>query len=836
MQAARADELLHEWNLLGAPEAFSEPEQLLAAFFGASTVGLAILDQQLRYQAINNTFAAMSGIPAEAHLGRTLQDVLGDSASQLEPIFQRVLVTGQPALNVELTAVLPSNSEVGYWIANYFPIKDRVGRVKQIGAIFIDTTRQKKLEESLSSLGAKLQSERDRLQVLLEVSTTLARSELDLKHLFPKISICIRKVMRHDFACLNLLDAAAGCVRVYSSESQVKDSFLSHEIQVPLQDSISNTVMVGKEAKIFLRSELDPYVGRSAVISQIREHGFESLCMVPLFTSKEVIGTLAVGSRSENAFAAKDIDLLKQVAAQVSLALANSLAHKRLQEKKERLQMMMDLNTILVTDRDCPKLFSAIASFMRRMIPHEYASVAVYDESARSLSLYPLDSPLTSGSPSLATPLPVTESLAARALLEREIKIFNRDDLAGVQSHVVGHLLEQGIQSLCCVPLITRKGEVGTLNLASKQSDAFKPRDLDILQQVAAQVAIALENARAYHEIAELTRKLAKEKLYLEDEIRTELHFEEIVGESAPLKRVLSQAKTVAPSDATTLVLGETGTGKELIARAIHRMSSRKDASFIKLNCAAIPTGLLESELFGHERGAFTGAISQKIGRLELADRGTLFLDEVGDIPLELQPKLLRVLQDHEFERLGSTRTLRVNIRLIAATNRDLARAVAEREFRSDLYYRINVFPIRVPPLRDRSDDIPLLVRYFVQKFSRRMNKPIETIPSETMNSLVAWDWPGNVRELENFIERSVILSDGTVLRAPLAELSTSESDSSGNATLEVMERQYIIRVLRETAGVIAGSHGAATRLGMKRTTLQSRIIKMKISRDEYEV
>jgi formate hydrogenlyase transcriptional activator len=281
--------------------------------------------------------------------------------------------------------------------------------------------------------------------------------------------------------------------------------------------------------------------------------------------------------------------------------------------------------------------------------------------------------------------------------------------------------------------------------------------------------------------------------------------------------------------------LGDTGTGKELIARAIHRMSARKDASFIKLNCAAIPTGLLESELFGHEKGAFTGAISQKVGRLELADKGTLFLDEVGDIPPELQPKLLRVLQDQEFERLGSTRTIRVNIRLVAATNRDLAKSVAEREFRSDLYYRLNVFPIRMPTLSDRKADIPLLVRYFVQKFARRMNRPIDTIPTETMRALVSWEWPGNVRELENFIERSVILSEGPVLRVPLAELTPVFREAEGDGTLEGVERQYIIRTLREAGGVIAGSRGAAVRLGLKRTTLQSRILKLRISREEYE-
>jgi len=320
----------------------------------------------------------------------------------------------------------------------------------------------------------------------------------------------------------------------------------------------------------------------------------------------------------------------------------------------------------------------------------------------------------------------------------------------------------------------------------------------------------------------------------LEDEIRSELNFEEIVGESATLKQVLDQARTVAPSDATVLILGETGTGKELIARAIHRMSSRKNASFVKLNCAAIPAGLLESELFGHEKGAFTGAVSQKMGRLEVADKGTLFLDEVGELPLEVQPKLLRVLQDHEFERLGSTRTIRVDIRLIAATNRDLAKSVAGRQFRSDLYYRLNVFPIRMPELRERKEDIPLLVRYLVQKFARRMNKHIETIPAETMNALASWEWPGNVRELENFIERSVILSQGPILRVPLVELNLATEDAHSDSTLESLQRENIIRVLRETGGVLGGPRGAAARLGLKRTTLQYKMQKLGIAREEY--
>jgi formate hydrogenlyase transcriptional activator len=396
--------------------------------------------------------------------------------------------------------------------------------------------------------------------------------------------------------------------------------------------------------------------------------------------------------------------------------------------------------------------------------------------------------------------------------------------------------------------LFSRGRAVGTLDIGSKKENAFTQDEIEFLSQVAPQVAVAVDNSRAFGEIASLKDKLTKEKLYLEQEIRDVLNFEEIVGQSPALAHVLDQVKTVAPSDATVLILGETGTGKELIARAIHRLSSRHNGNFVKLNCAAIPTGLLESELFGHEKGAFTGAISQKVGRLEVADKGTLLLDEVGEIPLELQPKLLRVLQDHEFERLGGNRTIRVNVRLLAATNRDLSQAVSRHEFRSDLFYRLNVFPVRMPPLRERGGDIPLLVRYFVQKFARRMNKQIDNISAEAMRALENWYWPGNIRELENFMERSVILTEKETLRVPIGELR-SVSDSSrdtdlhpldpeidfAQGTLEDLEREYILQVLRQTHGVIAGSRGAAARLGMKRTTLQSKMQRLGIKRTEFE-
>ncbi len=431
---------------------------------------------------------------------------------------------------------------------------------------------------------------------------------------------------------------------------------------------------------------------------------------------------------------------------------------------------------------------------------------------------------------------PAQEALAGRVMNSRQPLVLNDLEENTPKHRGTDHLLAEGVNSACVLPLITQDRVLGTLNLGSRLKAAFDQEHVDLLQQVAGHIAIALENALTYRKVAELKERLAEEKLYLEEEIRTEYHFEEIIGESSALRRILKQVESVGPTNATVLILGETGTGKELIARAIHDLSPRRDRTFVKLNCAAIPTGLLESELFGHEKGAFTGAISQKIGRLELAHEGTLFLDEVGDIPLELQPKLLRALQEKEFERLGSTKTIPVDVRLLAATNRDLTQMVADRQFRSDLYYRLKVFPITVPPLRERAEDIPILVHYFAQKHAGRMHRRIEIIPAEAMEALCRWHWPGNVRELENIIERAVILSPGPVLRIPLAELEPPEQGNGsgdGANTLEVAEREHIIRILRETHGIIGGPNGAAARLGVKRTTLNSKMRKLGITREE---
>ncbi len=406
------------------------------------------------------------------------------------------------------------------------------------------------------------------------------------------------------------------------------------------------------------------------------------------------------------------------------------------------------------------------------------------------------------------------------------------------------HLNAKGMKSGCWVPLVCEERVLGTLIVGSREEAAFKRKDLEVLGHFANQVAIGIDNVVAAGEFKRLSEKLAEENQRLEQEVRvleedltTEYGFDEIIGHSVALKRVLKQVETVASTGATVLILGETGTGKELIARSIHQLSPRGQRSIIKLNCAAIPAGLLESELFGHEKGAFTGAISQKIGRLELAHQGTLFLDEIGELPLELQPKILRALQEKEFERVGSTRTIPVNVRLIAATNRDLGQMVADKQFRSDLYYRLRVFPITLPPLRERREDIPLLVRCFVDRHARRMNREITSIPTDVMQALTNWNWPGNIRELENFVERAVILSKGPALRAPLSELTVpklEQTPAQDSPTLESAEREQILSALREAKGMIGGLDGAAARLGLKRTTLNSKLKKLGIGRRDY--
>ena len=500
----------------------------------------------------------------------------------------------------------------------------------------------------------------------------------------------------------------------------------------------------------------------------------------------------------------------------------------------EQYCALLEVAESIASHRELRDLFRDLAQRLHSVVAFDFLALILHDGQRNAMRLHILEAVAPAQVDSVPSlELPVGESPGGLVWETQQPVILHEAELQQRFPRVHALTQAHGVQSLCMLPLTTARRRVGALGLGSREASVYGKPDLDFMSHVARQVAVAVENALAFQEIAELKDKLAEEKLYLEDEIRTEYNFDEIVGTSAPVKRTLRQVETVAPTDSTVLILGETGTGKELVARALHHLSARRERTFVKLNCAAIPTGLLESELFGHERGAFTGAITQKIGRLELADGGTLFLDEIGDIPLELQPKLLRVLQEKEFERLGSVRTIRVDVRLVAATNRDLVRMVSEGLFRSDLYYRLNVFPIVVPPLRDRPEDIPLLVRYFAQKYSRRMTKRIETIHAEAMEELVRYSWPGNIRELENFVERAVILSKDSMLALPLSELRLPAENGGAMTTLEAAERDHILRALRETRWVVGGPRGAAARLGINRTTLQSRMRKLGISRPE---
>jgi formate hydrogenlyase transcriptional activator len=548
---------------------------------------------------------------------------------------------------------------------------------------------------------------------------------------------------------------------------------------------------------------------------------------------------MGFGSLQSRVYQASEIAFMQQVAKQVAVALDNALNSKsalayqeQLKRERDRQQLLLEVNNAVVSHLELRDLFSSITASIRSVMKADVISLTLLEPETNQLKLYALDFPGRKGFIEEGTTCTLCGCPSSTAISQRQPVVLRREDLERSESTVSRRLVAEGVRSACCVPLLFRDRTLGALNLGSIQDEAFTMADAEMLAEVAKQIALAVANSIAFREIAALKDKLAKEKVYLEEEIQTAYNFEEIVGDSRALKLVLNEVQTVAGTDSTVLILGETGSGKELIARALHNLSDRRDRTFVKLNCAAIPTGLLESELFGHEKGAFTGAIATKIGRFELADRGTIFLDEVGEIPLELQVKLLRVLQEQEFERLGSTRTIRVNVRVIAATNRDLGQMVEEQKFRSDLYYRLKVFPVTVPPLRERAADVPLLVRHFVQKFAARMKKRIENVPAESMKALQAYAWPGNVRELENFIERAVILSAGSELFVPLAELKRPTHAMNGSATtLEEADRDHILKVLRDTNWVIGGLSGAAARLGMKRTTLQSKMQKLGITR-----
>jgi formate hydrogenlyase transcriptional activator len=698
---------------------------------------------------------------------------------------------------------------------------------------------------------APLEHSRRQLEALLEVAESIAQHR-DLAALFHDLAERLHCVVDFDFLTLILHDSDRNVMRLHILETRLPTPAKTGS-ETPVDGHPSGWVWQSQQPFVVTDTEEDQRF--PDFLHRLREVGVRSLAMVPLTTAQHRLGAMGFGRLVPQLITDTELQFMQRVGSQVAVAVDNALNFQtsqayqiQLARERDRLQVLLDVNNILVSTRELRELFRGIVSSLEKVIHHDYTSLALRDSVSGLLKIHALDFSSRPGlfDQEITVPLETTPSgicfTTGQPLLARgaEIDRFSNE--------IIRALRAEGVQTICCVPLITQGRTFGTLNLASRREDAFPHQDVELLQQVAAQIAIAVENALAFKQIDKLKDKLAGEKLYLEEEIRSEFNFEEIVGDSPTLKRALAQVELVAPAGTAVLVTGDTGTGKELIARAIHNLSPRRERTFVKINCAAIPSGLLESELFGHERGAFTGALTQKIGRFELADHGTLFLDEVADLPLELQPKLLRVLQEQEFERLGSNQTQRVDVRIVAATNGDLAKLVAERAFRSDLYYRLNVFPIHIPALRERPEDIPLLVRYFVQKFSRRLNKSVAYVPAEAMDALVGYAWPGNIRELENFIERAVLLSPGKGLRVPISELkSVAIAATAGNdsapisasptsstvsiSTLEDAERQHILRALRQTEWRIAGPRGAAAILGMKRTTLQARMRKLGIRR-----
>ncbi len=704
-------------------------------------------------------------------------------------------------------------------------------------------------EQQLAGALATAERERDRVKLLLDLSNAIT-SELDLRTLIAMISSLLQATVDHHYISLALWDDEAGRLRRHGlvfpdSRGLIQDGALVHHDALPAMCYRAGVTKVWRMADI-------EALGGSP-LDVMRNEGLRCACCVPLQTPRGLFGTLNVGRLEDHAYSEQEVALLEQIARQIAIPIENARHFEQARRyereaaaQRDRFRLLLECANALASERELGPLVRKMSNLLYSTLPYTYAGVSLWDDDVRKLRRH-----VVAGAPSsdalLAGDLVDEGFPAAIAYARGRTMVFRESDPNGIAPHALRTIVESGFRSGAGIPLETARARVGVLTVAVPDDRAWSMEELELLEQVSRQFAIAIENARAYQEISDLKERLAEEKLYLEDELEGRGDFKGIIGSSQALTSVLHAVRTVAPTDATVLLLGETGTGKEVVARAIHDASRRQRQTFVRVNAAALPSALVESELFGYEKGAFTGAVAAKVGRLELAHRGTLFLDEIGDMPLDIQPKLLRAVQEHEFERLGSTRTQRIDVRLIAATNRHLETMVAAGTFRSDLYYRLSVFPIQLPPLRERPEDIPPLVRHFVQKFSSEMGRPITTIPAATMQALQTWGWPGNIRELQNVIERAVILSPGSSLRLPPGALRGSlpsalwaaaepppGADAAKASALAQAERETILAALRDSGGLIGGEHGAAAKLGVKRTTLHSKMRKLGIQRPTF--
>ncbi len=666
-------------------------------------------------------------------------------------------------------------------------------------------------------------------EALFELSHAISGHD-DMDGLCRSLRGSLKRVLTFDGLALFLHDEQGGTLRMYGFS--FSDRFGAADIRHTLPVDGNPAGWVWSSQQPLLIPDLGGETRWPGALEPVLAYGLDSLLFVPLTTGSRRLGVLALGFLAASEIGPDEVNFVHRVASEFAATIDLYLTRRQYLHERDRLQMLIDLTNALVSKLSPDELFSAVAEQLHKITDFDIAAFTILDPKSGELTLrgvrYEPDPELEIDRVSSRPEgLPAAEALATGKPVVTDTVDFDR-----FPAPVYRRWADAGFRSSCSIPLVTRNATLGTLELGRLDGRRFGDGDVELLVLVSRQIAIALENSLTYHELAEMKEKLTEEKLYLEDEIRSDRNIGEMLGESPALQSVLENIRIVAPTDATVLILGETGTGKELVARAIHQSSLRSGHGFVKVNCAAIPSSLLESELFGHEKGAFTGALAQRIGRFELADRGTLFLDEIGEIPLDLQPKLLRAIQEQEFERLGSNRTIRVDARFVAASNRDLKAMVDAGRFRSDLYYRLHVFPLVVPPLRDRREDIPVLARYFTQKYAQRTGRRIDAISARDMSALARYGWPGNIRELQNIIERSVILSRGRTLELAMPE-SAPGSGRGGAPALPASSagREQILRALKDSNGVVSGPGGAARRLGLKRTTLQARMKKLGIRR-----
>ena len=667
----------------------------------------------------------------------------------------------------------------------------------------------------------------DIYEAVMALSRLLA-GRVDLQDLLTGVGESLGTIIKYDHLGLVLHDPHGNAMQGHILNAPGNPIITS--LRLPVDDDPAGWVWQNQQPLVIpdLGSETrwPQFVQRARV-----EFGISTLIEVPLTSGDNRLGALGFSSVDRYEPSPAELTFLERVSGEFAVAVESFLARQKAVQERDRLRTLFEITNALVTKLSPSELFPAISDQLSKVVRHDHAVLTLRHEETGRLDVYALHSMEAHLLEAVKGPFDPVGMPAEEVLATGKPVVARDTDVNRYPNPSFRRFVELGLKSICSVPLISRDRVMGTLALSRTTDHVWNPDDVDFLVQVANQITIAVENALSYRQLQELKDRLATEKLYLEDEIRLDHNIGNMVGQGPAFQSALQGVQIVAPTDSTVLILGETGTGKELVARAIHEMSNRKKGSFVKVNCAAIPASLIESELFGHERGAFTGALAQKVGRFELAHQGTLFLDEIGELPVELQPKLLRAIQEQEFERVGGTRTIRTDVRFIAATNRDLKAMVDQNRFRADLYYRLHVFPLMVPPLRERREDIPLLTRYFVQKYANRMGRQIDAIPKSALEALVRYDWPGNIRELQNVIERSVILTKGNALQVAMPEITGNEIPALHSRASDV-ERERILNALEECGGIVGGPEGAAARLGLKRTTLQARMRKYNIARE----